>query len=638
MRAFHAITLCTLLAVTSASAQYQAEIQASDTLRMRQLAVDLRASMGADRFPDLVDSLHKLVERLSHSTDPAVRKAVASGELQYQRFAAWRASFLTNYAEAIQHADTTDLLLGDRQDAEAVIIGNSSRRARMTVYSGIRDTLKWRSLHQEHMSSLEGTTDTLALLEGYGFSNHMGNFPEMTAKGEAYARVCITQGSDSIAARAQWYLGRMLWDSSRHVEALEHVRASRSFAMNGALNAWMPSFYHQVMAHCLREMGDQELSLAHLDTCMQVAVQGRLSEWYCTCAGEKAAMLDQRGEKAAAFALVRSAYDTSLAYGKQDGLAYYGKLVSDHFRDIGAWREALETSDVYHSAQTSLMWTANGRELAVVLFQGEMRADSIAHTAALSLQQNEVRRQRVLRNGALGGSAALAFCAVVFLFQRVRISREKRRSDELLLNILPSEVAEELKATGMSVARHIEHATILFTDFKGFTELSERLTPQELVEELDTCFKVFDDIITARGIEKIKTIGDAYMAAGGLQRKQPSTVADVVQAALDMQDYMVRRKAERTAEGKPAFDMRVGVHSGPVVAGIVGVKKFQYDIWGDTVNTASRMESSGEVGHVNISESTYREIASQRDWRFTPRGKVSVKGKGEMEMYFVQRN
>ncbi len=253
--------------------------------------------------------------------------------------------------------------------------------------------------------------------------------------------------------------------------------------------------------------------------------------------------------------------------------------------------------------------------------------------AAANLLQKERTRRNIFLYAGLGLGAFL----VVVVRQRGRIRNALRRSDELLLNILPEEVAEELKEKGQAEAKHFANVTILFTDFKGFTEASERMSPQELVEELNTCFKAFDAIITARGIEKIKTIGDAYMCVGGLPDPASSTPADVVLAALEMQAFMKSRKTERDAQGKPAFEMRVGIHSGPVVAGIVGVKKFQYDIWGDTVNTASRMESSGEVGQVNVSGATYALVVEQAGslFDFTPRGKVQAKGKGELEMWFV---
>jgi len=218
------------------------------------------------------------------------------------------------------------------------------------------------------------------------------------------------------------------------------------------------------------------------------------------------------------------------------------------------------------------------------------------------------------------------------------LRKEKERSDELLLNILPAEVAEELKSQGSAAARHFDEASVLFTDFKGFTSMAAQVDAAELLHELNACFHAFDDIIDAHGVEKIKTIGDAYMCAGGLPDPRSASPLAVVLAALEMQEFMQQRRAERMAQGKPAFEMRLGIHTGPVVAGIVGVKKFQYDIWGDTVNTASRMESTGEVGEVNISATTYERVRNEPGLVFHERGHIDVKGKGSMEMYFVRRS
>ncbi|MBT8279933.1 MAG: tetratricopeptide repeat protein [Muriicola sp.] len=259
--------------------------------------------------------------------------------------------------------------------------------------------------------------------------------------------------------------------------------------------------------------------------------------------------------------------------------------------------------------------------------------------AEIAIVNQQKRNQRII-------AVATVFLIGIFavgLYRRNKfiqktkriIEKERDRSEALLLNILPEEIAEELKANGKAEAREFDQVSILFSDFKEFTQTAEKLSAKELVSEINHCFKAFDLICERFDLEKIKTIGDAFMAAGGLPVPSNVAVKNIVLAGLEMQRFIVERKIQMDTEGKPAFEMRLGIHTGPVVAGIVGVKKFQYDLWGDTVNTASRMESNSEVGKVNISQHTYELLQDDPDLKFEKRGKVEVKGKGAMEMYFV---
>lgn len=215
--------------------------------------------------------------------------------------------------------------------------------------------------------------------------------------------------------------------------------------------------------------------------------------------------------------------------------------------------------------------------------------------------------------------------------QKKEIELEKQKSDELLLNILPSEIAEELKLKGESKAQLYDQATVLFTDFVNFTRISEQLGVEELLDELNTNFTAFDRIMEKYGLEKIKTIGDAYLAVSGLPAAHPRHAQHAVMAALDILDFVEARKKQVPY----GLDIRIGINSGPLIAGIIGVKKFAYDIWGDTVNTAARMEQSGEAGKINVSENTCRLISDE--FHCMHRGKIGAKNKGEMDMYFVVR-
>jgi class 3 adenylate cyclase len=209
---------------------------------------------------------------------------------------------------------------------------------------------------------------------------------------------------------------------------------------------------------------------------------------------------------------------------------------------------------------------------------------------------------------------------------------EKKKSDELLLNILPADTANELKATGTAKAKNYKSVTVLFADFKGFTSISEKLSPEKLVNELNYFFSEFDRITQKYNLEKIKTIGDAYMCAGGLPNTNETHAKDVVAAAQEMM-AVINKYVTENLNNNTLYEIRIGINTGPVVAGIVGLKKFAYDIWGDTVNIASRMETCSEPGFINISGTTYELVKDK--FTCTYRGKIHAKNKGEIDMYFV---
>lgn len=260
--------------------------------------------------------------------------------------------------------------------------------------------------------------------------------------------------------------------------------------------------------------------------------------------------------------------------------------------------------------------------------------------AEIKVQDVTIQRQKTI-NYAAAVTGFLLLLLMVGIYNRYQYTKrtnkiikdERDRSKSLLLNILPEETARELEEKGNAQTRFYDNVTVLFTDFKGFSTIAGKLSPQDLVAELNDYFVAFDEIVDKHNLEKIKTIGDAYMCAGGIPTANTTHPLDAVRAGLEMQAFMIARNADRQRKGLEGWELRVGIHSGPVVAGVVGKRKYAYDIWGDTVNIASRMESNGEPGKVNISASTYAHVKAE--FPCVHRGKIHAKNIGEVDMYFV---
>jgi len=255
---------------------------------------------------------------------------------------------------------------------------------------------------------------------------------------------------------------------------------------------------------------------------------------------------------------------------------------------------------------------------------------------------NEVQIEQARRNEQLYLIIMGLFLAIIagFVFQYFYIRRtnkrlafERNRSDQILLNILPKETADELKENGFVKTQELDQVTVLFTDFKGFSTVAERISAEELIRSVDYYFKNFDAITERHHVEKIKTIGDAYMCAGGLPHPTKTHAHDTFEAALEIRQFVLETELN-PPKGIYPFRIRIGLNTGPVVSGVVGTRKFAYDIWGNTVNIAARMESGSVPGRINVSENTYELLKD--DYDFTYRGEVEVKNGLMLKMYFAE--
>lgn len=348
------------------------------------------------------------------------------------------------------------------------------------------------------------------------------------------------------------------------------------------------------------------------------------------------------GKTSAALDYAKRSLQLAKKYGLKDQISESNLLLSKLYENKG------DKITAYKYYKDHIVYRDSVQNIATVQQMADLRTENEVSQkqteldlkeTALNLSNQQKKNQRVVMIATaialfLIGLLAFGLFRRNKFIQRTKkiIEEEKNRSDSLLLNILPEETAQELKESGKVKAKKFESVTVLFTDFKGFTSYSNNLSPEVLVETIGFYFSKFDAIIEKHGLEKIKTIGDAYMCAGGLPFPSDDHAENMVKAAMEIVAFVAETKRNEKAT-EMNFDVRIGINTGRVVAGVVGAKKFAYDIWGDTVNIASRMESNSEAGKINVSENTYELIKDYFDCEY--RGELEVKNKGMMKMYFV---
>lgn len=379
------------------------------------------------------------------------------------------------------------------------------------------------------------------------------------------------------------------------------------------------------------EKGNHTQAELNLDSA--IVVLTRLGDYYpiCVYLNAMADIYEAKGNKRKSLRYALQSLGLAKQYGLKEQISDSNLKLSDYFKQRGEFKKAYDYYKEHIIYRDSVNSVNEVQQMANLRTNYEVSKKQVE----VDLLNQEKKIQRYIVIG-IGAALFIIGLFAYSLFKRNEIiASEKQRSDDLLKNILPEETAEELKENGNVKAKQFEQVSVLFTDFKGFTKQSSNLDPEALVKSIDYYFSKFDEIIDKYNLEKIKTIGDSYMCAGGLPFPSENHAFKTCLAALDIVKF-VKETQDDPQHQLAKFDIRVGVNTGTVVAGVVGTKKFQYDIWGDAVNIASRMETSCETGKVNISESTYNRLQKYEIFNFTSRGVLEAKGKGKIAMFYIE--
>ena len=457
--------------------------------------------------------------------------------------------------------------------------------------------------------------------------------------------ICEQLGKKDELGAISVNIGSIYFDKKDHGKAMVYF--------NNALKAYGNSEGSQNAYTAIGTLYDKEkkydLALANHNKALNIATRLNIKLSIVKSLYGIGHVYAEKGEFENAIPYFKRAETLAIELGANTELKELYENMSRSYAKSADYGNAFKYQTLYSNIKDTLYNIANDKKLGSLQFDFDLQkkqGEINLLTKDKALNELQIRRQKFARN-AFAAGLALVMMIAVLIFRNYRekvktnkiLDQQKAEIENLLLNILPPEVAKELQLHGIATPRNYESVAVMFTDFKNFTIHADKMSPQELVEELNICFIKFDSIIEKYGLEKIKTIGDSYMCAGGIGSitfpdRQP--VFNMIKASLEIQDYIILNNNRRVESGLVPWDLRVGIHVGPLVAGVVGKKKYAYDIWGSTVNIASRMETNGEPGQVNISAATYELIKSEFNCSY--RGKIFAKNVGEIDMYFVEKD
>ncbi len=504
-------------------------------------------------------------------------------------------------------------------------------------YSNLNDTLQMGVIYLTKGDIYKYTGDFDKSMAHYSKALELGKLTAKQTK-DKYLEVNALKGIASTYVSAR--------NNEKAIEYYNTALSASEEIKDPSLKIKEESHINCQLSSAYFEKGDIALAMNYAQKALHQATNNHFQELLPEIYVNLGKILTQTGDTKKAIDYLSKAVEYCKESGalsrEQDAL----KALSSAYKQAGQYAKALDAYEQYKAISDSLFSIGKYNELARIDLKNEYDrkqvADSVRQTSNYRLR---IQRQKAFTYSGFAGllvALVLAFfiyrnyshqrkANVIISKAKDAVDEEKGKSDALLLNILPGDVANELKQHGDVQPKLFDNVTVLFTDFVDFTVAGDRLTPQQLVAELHACFKMFDAIIGKYKIEKIKTVGDAYIAVSGLPQPNANHAEDIIKAALEIRDFMLARKKQLPEN---TFEVRLGVNSGPVVAGIVGVRKFAYDIWGDTVNVAARMEQYSQEGKVNISEKTYVLVKDKFDC--ADRGVLNVKNKGQMSMYFVE--